>query len=131
MKDFYVNIIIIMTPFICCCRKAELANVFVAMARAAMCDLHWEVKVNALQFWEKVIEQQMSNQGMIDGIFPSVTFSKENRKIVTLTETEIRTRLNKVLEELSRIRCLQVSIIHYAYLIKISLNVDSRKEINS
>ncbi|KAJ9580213.1 hypothetical protein L9F63_004156, partial [Diploptera punctata] len=88
--------------------KAELGKVFTAMARAAMCDLHWEVKINALHFWEKVIEQQMSNQGMIDGIFPSVTFSKENRKIVTLTETEIKTRLNKVLEELCRIRCLQV-----------------------
>jgi len=71
-------------------------------------DLHWEVKVNALQFWEKVIERQMSDQGMIDGVFPSVTFSK-NRKIVLLTENEIRLRLNKVLEELAQIRCLQVS----------------------
>lgn len=80
-----------------------------AMAYAAVSDLHWEVKVNALHFWEKVIEQQMSDQGMIDGIFPSVTFSKENRKIVLLTEKEIKLRLNKVLGELARIRCLQVS----------------------
>lgn len=79
-----------------------------AMAFAAMSDLHWEVKVNALQFWEKVIERQMSDQGMIDGVFPSVTFSKENRKIVLLTENEIKLRLNKVLGELARIRCLQV-----------------------
>jgi len=79
------------------------------MACAAVSDLHWEVKVNALEFWEKVIERQMSDQGMIDGVFPSVTFSKENRKIVLLTENEIRLRLNKVLVELARIRCLQVS----------------------
>jgi hypothetical protein len=84
--------------------------VFTAMAFAAVSDLHWEVKVNALQFWEKVIERQMSDQGMIDGIFPSVTFSKENRKIVLLTEDEIKLRLNKVLGELARIRCLQVSV---------------------
>jgi hypothetical protein len=90
-------------------RKAELGNVFMVMAYAAMSDLHWEVKVNALEFWEKVIQKQMSDQGMIDGIFPSVTFSKENRKIVLLTENEIKLRLNKVLGELARIRCLQVS----------------------
>ncbi|PSN40477.1 hypothetical protein C0J52_11616 [Blattella germanica] len=90
--------------------KAELTLVFEAMARAAVSDLHWEVKVNALHFWEKVIERQMSDQGMIDGVFPSVTFSKENRKIVMLTETEIRTRLGKVLDELARIRCLQVLV---------------------
>jgi hypothetical protein len=79
------------------------------MAYAAVSDLHWEVKVNALEFWEKVIEQHLSDQGMIDGVFPSVTFSKENRKIVSLTENEIKLRLNKVLGELARIRCLQVS----------------------
>ncbi|XP_069697444.1 BRCA1-associated ATM activator 1 [Periplaneta americana] len=88
--------------------KAELGNVFMAMAYAAVSDLHWEVKVNALNFWEKVIERQMSDQGMIDGVFPSVTFSKENRKIVVLTEKEIKLRLNKVLEELARFKCLQV-----------------------
>ena len=91
-------------------RKAELSNVFMVMAYAAVSDLHWEVKVNALEFWEKVIERQMSDQGMIDGVFPSVTFSKENRKIVLLTENEIKLRLNKVLGELARIRCLQVSV---------------------
>jgi hypothetical protein len=80
------------------------------MAFAAVSDLHWEVKVNALQFWEKVIQRQMSDQGMIDGVFPSVTFSKENRKIVLLTEDEIKLRLNKVLGELARNRCLQVSV---------------------
>jgi len=80
------------------------------MAYAAVSDLHWEVKVNALEFWEKVIERQMSNQGMIDGVFPSVTFSKENRKIVLLTRNEIKSRLSKVLGELARVRCLQVSV---------------------
>lgn len=78
------------------------------MATAAIGDLYWEVQINALSFWAKVIERHMSNQGMIDGAFPQVTFSKENRKIVTLTENEIRLRLKKVLNELSDLGCLQV-----------------------
>ncbi|GLH12645.1 Uncharacterized protein GBIM_17360 [Gryllus bimaculatus] len=88
--------------------KSVMDEVFKTMVIAAVKDLHWEVQVNALDFWQKVIEQQMSNQGMIDGVFPSVTFSKENRKIVTLTAKEIKVRLGKVLEELARLGCLQV-----------------------
>lgn len=45
---------------------------------------------------------------MLDGTFPSVTFSKETRKIVTLNETEIQKRLLKALDELSNIGCLTV-----------------------
>ncbi|XP_052871472.1 uncharacterized protein LOC128277062 [Anopheles cruzii] len=52
--------------------------------------------------------RQFQHQGMIDGTFPSVTFSKENKKIVTLTEREIQTRLMKVLNELSLRGCLGV-----------------------
>ncbi|KAJ8897899.1 hypothetical protein PR048_003256 [Dryococelus australis] len=89
-------------------------EVFMTMVYAATHDLYWEVKVNALCFWEKVIDQQMSHQGMIDGRFPSVTFSRENRKIVTLTEEEVKLRINKALEELGHRGCLQVllSAIH-------------------
>nr|CAD7195770.1 unnamed protein product [Timema douglasi] len=88
-------------------RKPVEDEIYQAMTIAATSDLYWEVKVNVLSFWEKVIEQQMSDQGMIDGVFPNVTFSKENRKIVTLTSEVIKLRLNKALEELARLGCLQ------------------------
>nr|CAD7568552.1 unnamed protein product [Timema californicum] len=87
--------------------KSVEDEIYQAMTIAATSDLYWEVKVNVLSFWEKVIEQQMSDQGMIDGVFPNVTFSKENRKIVTLTSEAIKLRLNKALEELARLGCLQ------------------------
>lgn len=80
------------------------------MAYSATIDLHWEVKLKALGFWDAVIDEQLKHQGMIDGSFPSVTFSKENRKIVTLTDTEIQKRLNKVLLQLSDCGCLGILI---------------------
>ncbi|KAH8359263.1 hypothetical protein KR093_005498 [Drosophila rubida] len=65
-------------------------------------DHHWEVKVNALCFWRMEFQRQLKNQGMIDGIFPTVTFSKEHKKIVTLTEREIKLRVAKVLAEVQQ-----------------------------
>lgn len=47
---------------------------------------------------------------MIDGSFPAVTFSKEHRKIITLTEKEIQLRLHKVLNELSLRGCLGILV---------------------
>ncbi|XP_058129403.1 uncharacterized protein LOC131286045 [Anopheles ziemanni] len=85
-----------------------LDSVFSVLAYAAANDLYWEVKVNALQFWRLVMCRQFQHQGMIDGTFPSVTFSKEHKKIVTLTDREIQTRLMKVLNELSLRGCLGV-----------------------
>ncbi|KAK6643019.1 hypothetical protein RUM43_004522 [Polyplax serrata] len=78
------------------------------MTFTATCDLHWEVKVNSLLFWQAVIQRIFADQGMIDGSFPKVTFSKENKKIVTLTNDEIKLRLSKALTQLSRIGCLHV-----------------------
>lgn len=66
------------------------------MTHAVMVDLHWEVKVKALNFWQKVLERHLMDQGVIDGTFPKITFSKEHRKIVTLNEIEIKRRLVKV-----------------------------------
>ncbi|EDV93473.1 uncharacterized protein LOC6563860 [Drosophila grimshawi] len=65
-------------------------------------DHHWEVKVNALCFWRMEFSRQLNNQGMLDGVFPSVTFSKEHKKIVTLTEREIKLRVAKVLTEVQK-----------------------------
>lgn len=40
-----------------------------------------------------VISQQLKHQGMIDDTFPTVTFSKEHKKIVTLTNKEVMCNL--------------------------------------
>lgn len=85
-------------------------DIYKIMSHAVTSDLHWEVKLNALNFWEHVIRNELKNQGMIDGTFPTVTFSKEHKKIMTLTNTEIATRLNKALTELSKCGCLGVLI---------------------
>ncbi|XP_048507941.1 uncharacterized protein LOC105691973 [Athalia rosae] len=79
-----------------------------AMSVAAVLDLHWEVKVNALQFWFQFITARFSDQGMLDGHFPTVTFSKEHRKIVALDESEIQKRILKVLDELANQNCLGI-----------------------
>lgn len=78
-----------------------LDDIFVTMFHSAVKDLHWEVQLMALEFWKKVIASQMCHQGMIDGVFPSVTFSKETKKIVQLNELEIKKRLKKILNELA------------------------------
>lgn len=84
------------------------------MVSAALADFHWEVQLNALKFWRIVIHSLLSDQGMLDGTFPPVTFSRETRKIVTLTESEIQKRLIRILYELSSIGCLTalVKLLH-------------------
>lgn len=86
----------------------QLDSIYEALAIAAIHDLFWEVKVKAIAFWHCVIKRQLQDQGVIDGTFPSVTFSKENKKIVTLTQKEITLRLTKVLVKLSTFGCLGV-----------------------
>lgn len=80
------------------------------MADAAVNDLHWEVKINALEFWRYFIKLQLQDQGMLDGCFPNVTFSKDDRKIVSLNENEIKRRLNKALDNMAKNNCLGVLI---------------------
>ncbi|XP_053698205.1 uncharacterized protein LOC128745209 [Sabethes cyaneus] len=85
-----------------------LDSVFSVLAFSAVNDLYWEVQKNALQFWQVVMCRQFQHQGMIDGTFPAVTFSKEHKKIITLNNKEILLRLRKVLNELSLRGCLGV-----------------------
>ncbi|XP_034249167.1 uncharacterized protein LOC117650022 isoform X4 [Thrips palmi] len=85
-----------------------LHKMCITMANVVLSDLHWEVKVNALNFWQLIIDHRMNDQGMIDGVFPQVTFSKEHRKIINLTPAAIQERLRKVLVELSQNGCLHV-----------------------
>ncbi|GAB0095115.1 uncharacterized protein DMENIID0001_104570 [Sergentomyia squamirostris] len=88
--------------------KDQLDAVLSTMAHCAVNDLHWEVKINALYFWANEITRQCQHQGVIDGVFPAVTFSRENKKIVTLNEREISLRIGKILDELSVRGCLGV-----------------------
>ncbi|CAK9816800.1 BRCA1-associated ATM activator 1 [Anthophora quadrimaculata] len=81
------------------------------MATAAIFDLHWEVKISALEYWKQFIKSHLSDQGVLDDHFPKVTFSKEHRKIVSLNETEIKRRLNKALDELAKQNCLGVLLV--------------------
>lgn len=80
------------------------------MVSAALSDFHWEVQIAALKFWRIVYQSLLTDQGMLDGTFPPVTFSRETRKIVTLNEAEIQRRLIKVLEELSTMGVLTILI---------------------
>lgn len=83
-------------------------TLYSTLAHCVIYDLHWEVKLEALHFWELEFKKQFTNQGMIDGTFPTVTFSKEYKKIVTLTEKEINLRIIKIFKELSQRGCLGV-----------------------
>lgn len=87
-----------------------LPKIYDIMTHAVVADLHWEVKVEALNFWQIVINDLLQEQGMIDGSFPTFVFSKEQRKIISLTENEVQKRLIKVLQRLSEIGCLSVLI---------------------
>lgn len=82
-------------------RKGNLDQIFSIMAYCAVNDLYWEVKTNALKFWKEVMCTQFQHQGVIDNTFPAVTFSKEHKKIVQLTQKEILRRLTEVLKELA------------------------------
>lgn len=87
-------------------RKDIIDSMTRAMSTTAVFDLHWEVKISALEYWRHFIKSHLSDQGVLDGHFPNVTFSKEHRKIVSLNEFEIKRRLNKALDELARQNCL-------------------------
>ncbi|XP_057318159.1 uncharacterized protein LOC130663104 [Microplitis mediator] len=81
------------------------------MVVAAVLDLHWEVKINALSYWHDFIKFNLTEQGMLDGEFPMVTFSKEHKKIVQLTDDEINNRLNKALDNMAKENCLGVLLV--------------------
>ncbi|KAL7307989.1 hypothetical protein TKK_0000077 [Trichogramma kaykai] len=78
------------------------------MAIAAVNDLHWEVKLNALLFWRLFMKNCLTDQGMQDDCFPPNLFCKEVRKIIILNEDEIKRRLTKTLDLLASHCCLGV-----------------------
>nr|CAH7755298.1 unnamed protein product [Callosobruchus chinensis] len=86
--------------------ESSLGNMYDVASHAATADYIGRSKLKHSCFG--VIEKHLTHQGMIDGTFPEVTFSKENRKIVTLNDAEVKKRLIKVLEQLSATGCLAV-----------------------
>ncbi|KPJ17653.1 hypothetical protein RR48_07141 [Papilio machaon] len=81
---------------------------FRVMAKVALNDLHFEVQTAALNFWRHAIKRLCLDRGMVDGNFPTVTFSKEKRKIVVFNDNEIKKQLNNIMNDLSSIGCLNV-----------------------
>lgn len=80
------------------------------MVASALSDFHWEVQLSALKFWKIVLSSLLNDQGMLDGVFPPVTFSRHSRKIVTLNEAEIQRRLMKILDDLASVGFLTVLV---------------------
>lgn len=93
-----------------CHRESSLEWVYDAMYHIAQNDLHWEVKISALDFWDAIQEKTFISVGMVDGKFPEVIFSKEKKKIVQITPTEVSLRVNSAMRHLSSNGCLYVSI---------------------
>lgn len=83
-------------------------EIFACMSSAALDDLHWEVRLSSLSFWNDRVKLVLKHQGMVDNEFPKCTFSKESKKIVILTDVEIKRRILRALDELSAMNCLTV-----------------------
>ncbi|KAK9508777.1 hypothetical protein O3M35_006254 [Rhynocoris fuscipes] len=96
---------------ICKCRTLpdhSLELIYDTLYYVALNDLHWEVKISALDFWDSVREQIFISIGMVDGSFPDFIFSKEKKKIIQVTPDEISSRLSKALTQLSLNGYLQI-----------------------
>ncbi|XP_047995500.1 uncharacterized protein LOC125233502 [Leguminivora glycinivorella] len=90
--------------------QAFTSRVSRAMARAATEDPYWPVQMAALNFWKQLMKTQCTDKGMIDGVFPAVTFSKEKRKIIVLNDKEIHKQLEIIMDNLSKTGCLAVLV---------------------
>ncbi|XP_060532230.1 uncharacterized protein LOC132705583 isoform X2 [Cylas formicarius] len=90
--------------------EEDLLKIYASMEQVACTDKDAQVQSNAIRFWEIVIQKHLTKQGMVDGEFPEVTFSKELKKIVTITVYEIKKRLIDALNQLSYIGCLAIFV---------------------
>lgn len=90
--------------------SVDIFRLYDAMSYAAMRDSFPKVKIRALQFWRYITEYYLTLQGMLDGEFPEMTFSKKFKRIVQLTDEEVAKRLLNVLDDLSENGCLAVLV---------------------
>lgn len=83
-------------------------KIYDCISYAVLEDGHKLVKVKALGFWDLIIKKELEYEGMIDGTFPSVTFSKVLKKIITFDDETVEKCLLRVLNRLNEIGGLNV-----------------------
>lgn len=83
-------------------------KIYDCMIYAILKDGHNTVKLEALSFWDLVIKKELEHEGMIDGTFPAVTFSKVFKKIITFDDATIEMCLLRVLHRLGELGGLYV-----------------------
>lgn len=93
-------------------------NIYDSIKHLMVIEKSQQVKVAAMNFWNKVVDVVLKKQGMMDGAFPEVTFSKELKRIITFNKQKIKSCLSKALIELSDIGCLAT----YVYVLKHETN---------
>ncbi|XP_063703720.1 uncharacterized protein LOC134833353 [Culicoides brevitarsis] len=79
--------------------KNLLATILPTMIYCGAVDLHWEVRINALRFWDHLLDQCFTAEGYSDYGFPPQCFSTKLKKIVTLNENSIKAKLTTILQE--------------------------------
>ncbi|XP_066145004.1 uncharacterized protein [Euwallacea fornicatus] len=82
-----------------------LAEVYKHLEQIALIESDSGVQLETIEFWTSVVKKHLALQGWLDMKFPSVTFSK---RIICMTNPEVRKRIFKVLSQLSSIGCLNV-----------------------
>ncbi|EEB16602.1 conserved hypothetical protein [Pediculus humanus corporis] len=78
----------------------QLKVFFETMSYLAICDLHWEVKINALLFWEAAIIKVLVAHG--------IPVDSEKKKNINISDESIIETLYNALNQLSKIGCLYV-----------------------
>lgn len=89
-------------------------NVYDCMKNIMVMEKKQQVKIAVMNFWMKVVDVVLRKQGMIDGAFPEVTFSKELKRIITFNTQKIKSCLSQALIELSDTGCLAA----FVYVLK-------------
>ncbi|XP_050302002.1 uncharacterized protein LOC126740128 isoform X2 [Anthonomus grandis grandis] len=85
--------------------KSKMHNV---MVKVALREKTQDVQEQTVTFWEHVTVKHLEKQGMADGEFPSVIFSKEHKKIIRMDDKEIRKRLFQALDAMSKSGCFGI-----------------------
>lgn len=83
--------------------KSALVTILPTMIYCGAMDLHWEVRINALKFWDRTLEKCFIAEGYSDGSFPTQIFSTKLRKIVKLDQNSIKTKIGSALDEFGRL----------------------------
>jgi len=93
-----------------CDRNSEADNfkIYNVMVKVALREKTSDVQEQAVKFWDHVTKKHLEKQGMTDDAFPTVIFSKEYKKIIRMDDKEIRKRLFKALDDMSKSGCFGV-----------------------